>query len=92
MANLATLSFQASHPVRIDWGDGTVVVAGASPVSHLYAVAGQHEVTLTDTVNGQVTNALTDCGPMSWNGIAASYATWNAVSAANPTWDEVLNG
>jgi hypothetical protein len=61
MANLATLSFQASHPVRIDWGDGTIVVATSSPATHLYAGPGAKAITLTDTVNGLSGEGAVSC-------------------------------
>ena len=93
MASLATVTFLSSRPVRIDWGDGTVVVAATSPASHLYAVAGNQTVTLTDTVNGLSSPATTvDCGTFTWNDAATRYSTWDALAAANPNWDGVLNG
>lgn len=94
MPALATLSFQSSHPIDINWGDGTTDLAIAtSPAKHLYATTGAKTVTLTDPVNGQSSAAtLVACGPIDWIYICNSYPSWTALAAANPAWTDVLNG
>lgn len=59
----ASVTWVASNPVTVDWGDGSPAAPGpaSGTATHVYTLSGPHAVTVTDSVSGLSVSSPINC-------------------------------